>query len=510
MPRKLRVEYQSEESFQNEYAQNISKGGIFIPTRHQIEIREPVEIELALAFQDQSVVLPGEVVHCIPAEMAETGAQPGVAIQFLISGDELRSKLEGLAAVSGSTLDERVQGTGRRVAPRFRARTSARVEVDGESIEGHTRNISVSGVLISVPGTPPSVGKNVSVRIAHPTKEDDLRVPGIVARHVETSGPLCIGIHFRVPQARQEEVREFVASVRAVEHSRRLGGINGPIAELGIRSLLTMFGTTAPEGMLTVTQGADEGYITIEHGELRARIGTAIGRDALDAMLSLTSGTFEFEAQADEGLVEGPSIPVSEIEEDVESEPGIADPSYDPSLAAEDEEEPADALALMDLDEIDLDPEPSASEEAEESDYDAVEFDAGVDEDDFDGLDLGDVDLQDQEEADASGSSESERPAEGQDDVFRLDVDDALGDLAFVDEQDEPPGMDPSQLSPDDTLCATGERDRSRLSKTEAAVLDLAEVGLSVGKAIDIIPESDEEIRAAVCSLVDEGLLTLG
>ena len=51
MPRKLRVEFQTAASFEREYTQNISKGGIFIPMCHEVEMREIVEIELALVFE---------------------------------------------------------------------------------------------------------------------------------------------------------------------------------------------------------------------------------------------------------------------------------------------------------------------------------------------------------------------------------------------------------------------------------------------------------------------------
>ena len=100
MPRKLRIEYRTEDSFRREYAQNIANGGIFLPTKHSLALRDPVEVELVLAFRNESVVLPGEVVHCIPAEMAATGASPGVAVQFSIPADEVRSKLEPFAGGS--------------------------------------------------------------------------------------------------------------------------------------------------------------------------------------------------------------------------------------------------------------------------------------------------------------------------------------------------------------------------------------------------------------------------
>ena len=73
VPRKLRVGFRSEASFRKEYAQNIAKGGLFIPTRHAIEIRESVEVELALSFAGQSVILPGEVKCSSPPASLNKG-----------------------------------------------------------------------------------------------------------------------------------------------------------------------------------------------------------------------------------------------------------------------------------------------------------------------------------------------------------------------------------------------------------------------------------------------------
>ena len=47
------------------------------------------------------------------------------------------------------------------------------------------------------------------------------------------------------------------------------------------------------------------------------------------------------------------------------------------------------------------------------------------------------------------------------------------------------------------------------LSQGEEAILDLAAVGMSVGKVIDVIPEPDQEIRQQLQGLVDRGLIAV-
>jgi Tfp pilus assembly protein PilZ len=449
LPRKLRIEYRTEDAFRREYAQNIAKGGIFIPTKYQLELRDAVEIELVLAFLDQSVVLPGEVVHCIPPEMAATGAAPGVAIQFSIAAEEVRSKLEPFAG-SGAVADERAQGTGRREAPRSRARVFAQVELDGTWVDGITRNVSSSGALIAVPGEPPAVGRRLKVRINHPTNDEQMIIPGVIARHVESAGTTCLGIQFHVPEARHAAVSEFVNRVRAVEHNRRLGGINGPIEDLGIRSVLGMFARAAPEGMLTLTRGAEEGYITIRRGRLRARLGPLTGRAALDAMLAWSDGSFEFEARADDALVDGDAVGVDEVSG-----------SSSGSQVGSDEEE----LLLIDLDELAA---PVVSSPAR-----------------------------------AAAIGPGGRPIEDDDSIGSFALDDAQIRLESRMQVDAAP------ITATAVLGLGREQDRSGLGKVEEALLDLAAVGMTVAKAIEIIPESEAQVYAALRTLVDEGFLEL-
>jgi hypothetical protein len=50
---------------------------------------------------------------------------------------------------------------------------------------------------------------------------------------------------------------------------------------------------------------------------------------------------------------------------------------------------------------------------------------------------------------------------------------------------------------------------RDELSQAEEAILDLAGVGMSIGKVIDVIPEPDEEIRQQIARLLTRGLIRL-
>ena len=96
-------------------------------------------------------------------------------------------------------------------------------------------------------------------------------------------------------------MERFIEALQGVEHTRRLGGISGPIEELGPMSLLQMFTATAPRGTLVLRCDQEEGLICFDGGLLRlARLGSATGMKALVRMLSWKDGVFEFNARVDE------------------------------------------------------------------------------------------------------------------------------------------------------------------------------------------------------------------
>jgi len=296
---KLQIEFSSAESFQREYQRNIANGGIFVPTEDALSLHDVVSVELVLAFCGERVVLDAEVVHVLPVELAGAGAEPGVALQFASSAGELRKRFESLVGPEPPQ-DEKQLGTGQRAAPRSTARVSARLRTEQGAIATRTRDLSRTGVLVAVEGEVLPVGSPVSVSMANPRTGEELEVEGRIVRHVEGArgAVVAMGIEFRVPTSQQARVNRFVDEVKASEHTRRLGGIHGPIGEIGIESLLQMFGTCAPQGTFSVQRGDQEGVIAFSSGQLcMAETGGLEGDRALAEMLSWRDGFFEFEAR---------------------------------------------------------------------------------------------------------------------------------------------------------------------------------------------------------------------
>ncbi len=299
--RLFQVSFESAEALQREYEANLVHGGVFIPTEETAEPRERVQVEFFMAYSGDHFTMTGEVVHVVTSEMAEMGATAGVAVQFDCSAKEVQERIEPLCALSGTPMRRPVD-MGRRRAPRARARIAAQLGGNAGEVDGQTRDLSSSGVLVSVAGKGVPVGERVRLSLTHPVSGDSLEVDGVVVREIQSDGGVSgLGIAFEPEDDERADLGRFVDDVQSAEHTRRLGGITGGIAEFGIQNLLQMFASTVPAGTLTLQRDQHEGVIGFEGGILCfVRLGAMSGRKALVRLLGWTEGRFELHASLEE------------------------------------------------------------------------------------------------------------------------------------------------------------------------------------------------------------------
>lgn len=291
------------EAFQREYASNLVNGGVFVRTDEQFAVRETLQVELDFAWIGGSLQLAGEVVHIVPPEMAGMGGTPGVAVQFSESVVAVREHLRAAGVSIPGNADPGVGADAdMRGAPRTPVRVSARIAGDQEVVDGQTRNLSRSGVLVGVRGGAIPVGESVRLTLHDPRRGTEQAVAGQVVRQIESAGEVsAVAVHLTPPEDERESVEGFVADLQQTEHTRRLGGISGPIAELGPRNIVQMFATTAPEGTLLLRHGEEEGMVCFQRGLLRlARVGGRSGVEALARMFAWQDGSFEFHARLED------------------------------------------------------------------------------------------------------------------------------------------------------------------------------------------------------------------
>jgi len=308
--RVAKIAFRDLDTFQREYTSNLVNGGVFLRTDEEFTLREMVEVQLDFRWIKKSLRLPGEVVHIVPAEMAGVGGTPGVAVQFADAASAVRAKLREVGLPIGEP--EKTADKGVRSAARTPVRVAARIAGRSQVVDGQTRNLSRTGVLVGVRGGAIPIGESVRLTLCNPTNGSECAIDGRVVRQVESGGEIsAVAVQFMPPEEQRESAERFIADLQQIEHTRRLGGISGPIAALGPQNIVQMFATSAPEGTLLLRHGEEEGVVCFERGLLRvARVGNRAGVDALVHMFSWRDGSFEFHARLDEKESKGPPLPL--------------------------------------------------------------------------------------------------------------------------------------------------------------------------------------------------------
>ncbi|MAG30444.1 MAG: hypothetical protein CL908_06045 [Deltaproteobacteria bacterium] len=501
----LQVRFESPEALLEEFEKNISNRGIFVATQDAYEIRQAVDVQVLLDYvsgSDVALSLAGEIVHCIPPEMASGGVVPGVAVQFEAGSRELRDAFEPLLEQQPiADPDEDCEGARRRSARRGPVRVPVRVmPTMSPPFEATSRDLSATGILLSIKEHALPVDEIVRVCLWHPSGQPSVELDGKVVREVENqSGRVAAAaIAFDRNQAAEPRARDVIDALREAGHRSRLGGISGSLSDLGLANMLQMFGCSAPCGTLVVEFDGEQGWVAFVDGQLvGAELGLMSGQEALVAMLDSGDGQFEFEANVDPKLVES------------------AEPRPLAGAVLE---------AVCALDEMQGDAREAADEDAQSgsdldvSDDDATLVDFGLDVSEAEmtvvdfGLDVPEVETN---AADFGGNlAEADVTiidfglGEADDDVTAIDLGPGSGeDSAAL--ADHPAG---AVVAIDDST--TFEVDVQQqgqsgdaLEKTEAAVVELATSGMSVARLCAIIPEPDDRVQRVIEELVEAGVL---
>ncbi len=308
----VQIRFDSPEELAREFKMNIVNGGIFVATEGSFEVREWIDVGIVLGYLEETtpaLTLRGEIVHIIPVEMTTSGAVPGVAVHFEASAADLRDAFEPLLGeMQELTRDHDDEADKRRGSKRAAVRVPVRImPTMSPPFESTSRDLSATGILLTLKESPLPVGEIVRTCLWHPSGDPSVEIDGKVVREVHNkSGHIAaVAVAFDRNQAAEPRVREVIDALRQAGHRGRLGGINGAIADLGLANMLQMFSGTAAQGTLIVERDGEQGWMAFTNGNfLGAELGALTGHDALVAMLDWGDGRFQFEAVADPKLIE--------------------------------------------------------------------------------------------------------------------------------------------------------------------------------------------------------------
>lgn len=341
-PRILRLVYEDPAAFREQYSRNLSHGGGFVPTAECFEPRELVEVSLEAPFADETLRLRAEVVHQQPRD--------GVSVQFLAPAAVVRVQLATIleraralrpthpAPIVAPGEDEAVlvretgQGafgweeepavladdpnekTHQARAVRHGIRMGVRVRgPDGVVLTGLTRNVSASGLLLSVPGERLEVGSEVALALLAPSLERPLEVSARVVRQLQAPGivpGVAVQLH---PSPSDQEIALLVEDL-ASSHG---GGTRRALADRfgaeGAGGALRLIAALARGGTVAFASGTEEALFVLESERLlAAELGPVKGLKALARVLSWPEGSFELTDEILLAPSSGPALPIGE------------------------------------------------------------------------------------------------------------------------------------------------------------------------------------------------------
>ena len=93
-PIALRVEYKRLNSFFDDYAKNISRGGTFIRTERPLPIGTDFLFQLGIPGMDEPLTLRGRVQWIVTPEQSGDEQEPGMGIGFNFESEAERERVD--------------------------------------------------------------------------------------------------------------------------------------------------------------------------------------------------------------------------------------------------------------------------------------------------------------------------------------------------------------------------------------------------------------------------------
>lgn len=82
VPARIWIKYGNAEQFFTDYIQNISRGGIFVPTYNPLPKGTRLRISFSLPYWDALIETQGVVVHSVRSNPMQGATPAGMGIQF--------------------------------------------------------------------------------------------------------------------------------------------------------------------------------------------------------------------------------------------------------------------------------------------------------------------------------------------------------------------------------------------------------------------------------------------
>jgi Tfp pilus assembly protein PilZ len=203
-------------------AKDVSFNGLFLPTPQEIALRQLVQVQADLPWDEFHLVAMAMVVHVAKSESATPEAE-GIGLQFFALGKEEAAawhtfvdrvrQVVAEADEEGWTARLRLpkKGAEKRAFGRFAAVLEVRTDSLGELVTLYTRDVSKGGMFL-ITDLDLDVGDLLQLEIVHPDTGRKFPVRSIVRRRVDQPDFRGIGVQFvELHGTRREEFWRFVS-----------------------------------------------------------------------------------------------------------------------------------------------------------------------------------------------------------------------------------------------------------------------------------------------------------
>jgi len=331
-PRKsseVRVRYRTHSEYISRYADNISKGGIFIRTLHFLPINTVLPLRLLLPGEDQEIPVIARVAHVIGTDQAaELDRAPGMGLEFLDLAPEGKAVLHDTFVEcverQDPTVDRaRLKGTRillvedeglvqRKISSLF-MRRGLRIALAGTGAEALTKCIKDPPDLILSDIRMPAMDGWTFLRLVK-ARPDLAPVPfvflaSVVSPHERQKAYELGADDFISKSTPPEEILARVEEtlVKYKDHpsdmsSRRV--LHGDLGLVALPTLLQMLMTEEKTGALRISNRQCRAKVNVREGRpvcCSLEPFDLTGREALFELLDWDAGHFEFVADEYEG-----------------------------------------------------------------------------------------------------------------------------------------------------------------------------------------------------------------
>lgn len=317
---RIKVRFRSVEELVTAYTDDISRGGLFVTSTHQLPPGSRVQLQMELPDEGPAARVPAEVAYTLSPEEAEkTGRQPGMGMKFLEA--DIAPLAARIAVFLSATVDAEEQAGDAPIhvlvvddSTSYRGAVAAALKSAGHRVTEAEHGLDALGKAMKEP--PDLVLTDVTMPVMDGwqllrllrARDKTKSVPVVFLTTLDSDADRIKGYELGIDDfiAKPSAAEELLARVRrVVARARREGvsdeGMSGSLEQVALTSLLAFAEAERRTGVLAIARPGGEAKIGLVDGMIVSveLPGGQLGASLFESLLSLldwTEGRFALHA----------------------------------------------------------------------------------------------------------------------------------------------------------------------------------------------------------------------